>query len=136
MAQSTPARRWVLDPPARLALAAVIVVANLGGAVVVFALAAWVLPEGPLADPTQVRTLNFGAFAAYLLVSVPVGLSWGALLFRLRDPDAENAGERARQTVLHGPMRLITVEATLWIVAVVLFAGLNLRYSPRLALLV
>ena len=93
MAPSTPARRWVLDRPARLALAAVVVVANLGGAVVVFVLAAWVLPEGPLADPARVRMLNFDAFAAYLVVSVPVGLSWGALLFRLRDPDDEGAGE-------------------------------------------
>jgi adenylate cyclase len=98
----------------------------------VFLLAAWVLPEGPLADPQRVLMLNYGTFAAYLLLSVPVALWWGARRFQLRGADPD--GERERHMVLHGPLRVVTVHATLWAVAVALFAGLNLRYSPRLAI--
>jgi adenylate cyclase len=56
MARSRRVRRWVIDWPARIALAVAVVVANVVGAVVVFVLAAWVLPEGPLGDPGLVRT--------------------------------------------------------------------------------
>src|SRR5690606_41815254 len=66
--------RWVIDWPARVALASVVVFANVGGAAVVFVLAAWVLPEGPLPDPTRVRLLNLVAFVAYLLPALPSGL--------------------------------------------------------------
>jgi adenylate cyclase len=132
VASTRRVRRWVIDPPARIALAVVVVFASMSGAVVVFVLAAWVLPEGRLADPAQVRILNVGAFAAYLLLSVLVGLWWGARWFRL--PEDDLGGARERRMVLRGPLRVVTVQATMWVVAVALFAGLNLRYSPRLAL--
>jgi adenylate cyclase len=82
--------RWVIDWPARVALAVAVVFANLVGAVVVFALAAWVLPEGPLTDPGRVRLVNIIAFGGYLLVALPIGLLWGGRRFRLRrgEPDA------------------------------------------------
>ena len=79
--------RSVLDLPTRIALAVVVVVANVAGAAVVLVLAAWVLPEGPLADPATVRMLNLVAFGGYLLLAVPIGLLWGALRFRLRTPE-------------------------------------------------
>jgi len=87
MARSTPQRRtrqWVIGLPTRVALAVVVVVANVAGAGVVLVLAAWVLPEGPLADPARVRVLNLVAFGGYLLVAVLIGLLWGSSRFRLR----------------------------------------------------
>ncbi|GAA0895060.1 adenylate/guanylate cyclase domain-containing protein [Pseudonocardia zijingensis] len=129
----TRRRRWVIDWPVRVALAVVVVLANLGGAVVVFALAAWVLPEGPLVDPGRVRTQNVVAFGVYMVVAVPIGLLWGGRRFRLRpgEPDAER--RRERRMVLYGPLRLVTVQVALWALAAAVFVLLNLQHSLRLA---
>lgn len=125
----------MLDTPARLALVVVVVVANVIGAGVVLVLAAWVVPEGPLADPAGVRLLNIVFFGGYLLVALPAGVMWGGRRFRLRERGDEAAQRlRERRIVLYGPLRLVTVQAVLWVVAAGLFAGLNVRYSPRLAL--
>jgi adenylate cyclase len=133
MARTRRARRWVIDWPARIALAVAVVVANVVGAAVVFALAAWVMPEGPLADPTAVRLINVVAFGAYVLLAVPVGLLWGGRRFRLRRGEADAERRRERRMVLYGPLRIVTVQMVLWAAAVVVFGLLNLRYSARLA---
>lgn len=125
----------MLTLPARLALVAAVVVANVIGAGVVLVLAAWVVPEGPVADPGQVRLLNLATFGGYLLVAVPVGIMWGARRFRMRENgDAATRRLRERRIVLYGPLRLVTVQMVLWVVAVALFVGLNIGYSHRLAL--
>jgi adenylate cyclase len=134
MTRSRRVRRWVIDWPARIALAVAVVVANVVGAVVVFALAAWVLPEGPLTDPGRVRTLNLVAFAVYLLLAVPIGLLWGGRRFRLRKGEADAEQRRERRMVLYGPLRLVTVQTVLWVLAATVFVLLNLPYSVRLAL--
>jgi adenylate cyclase len=121
--------RFVIDRPTWVALAVVVVIANMAGAVVVLVLAAWVLPEGPLADPATVRVLNIVTFCAYLLLALPVGLLWGALRFRIGPGDADVE----QRLVLHGPLRLVTVQAVLWGVAAGLFVALNARWSLRLA---
>jgi len=41
---------------------------------------------------------------------------------------------RERQVMLYGPIRLVTGQATLWSVAAVLFAVVNLQYGPRLGI--
>jgi adenylate cyclase len=130
-------RRWVIDWPARVALAVVVVVANLVGAGVVLLLAAWVLPEGPLPDPTTVRALNLVVFGAYLLVAIPGGLLWGGHRFRLRTGEADAEQRRERRMVLYGPLRLVVVQGVLWAVAVAVFVLLNIRVSTlRLAVTV
>jgi adenylate cyclase len=134
MARARRVRRWVIDWPARIALAVAVVVANVVGAVVVFVLAAWVLPEGPLTDPVRVRTLNLVAFGLYLLLAVPIGLLWGGRRFRLRTGEADAEQRRARRMVLYGPLRLVTVQAVLWVLAATVFVLLNVPYSVRLAL--
>lgn len=134
MARARRVRRWVIDWPARIALAVVVVFANLAGAAVVFALAAWVLPEGPLPDPGRVRVVNIIAFGIYLLVALPVGLLWGGRRFRLRRGEADAEQRRERRMVLYGPLRLVTVQAVLWVVAAAVFVLLNLRWSARLAM--
>jgi len=133
VARTRRGRRWVIGWPARIALAVVVVLANLGGAVVVFVLAAWVLPEGPLIDPGRVRTLNLLAFGAYLMVALPIGLLWGGRRFRLRPGEADAEQRRARRMVLYGPLRLVTVQGVLWALAAIVFVLLNLPYSLRLA---
>ncbi|MFC5949397.1 adenylate/guanylate cyclase domain-containing protein [Pseudonocardia lutea] len=125
---------FVLGLPVRLLLSAAVALANLGGAAVVFVLAAWVVPDGRVADPGQVRLVNIAVFAGYLVVVTPLGLVVGRALFRLRGRGARVDPERrARRLVLHGPLRLVVVLAVLWAGAVVLFALLNLQFSPRLA---
>ncbi|MHA6620615.1 adenylate/guanylate cyclase domain-containing protein [Pseudonocardia sp. DLS-67] len=133
MARSGRGRRWVIDWPARTALAVVVVFANLGGAIVVFALAAWVLPEGPLVDPGRVRTLNVVAFGVYMVLAVPIGLLWGRGRFRLRPGETDAEQRRERRMVLYGPLRLVTVQGVLWALAAAVFLLLNLPYSLRLA---
>jgi adenylate cyclase len=134
MARRRRVRRWVIDWPARIALSVVVVLANVVGAAVVFALAAWVLPEGPLADPGRVRALNLVAFGVYVLVALSVGLVWGARRFRLRPGSADTEQRRERRMVLYGPLRIVTVQAVLWALAVTFFVLLNLRWSARLAM--
>ncbi|OZM82731.1 adenylate/guanylate cyclase domain-containing protein [Pseudonocardia sp. MH-G8] len=134
MARSRRVRRWVIDWPARIALSVVVVLANVVGAAVVFALAAWVLPEGPLVDPGRVRVLNMIAFGCYLVVALPIGLFWGGRRFRLRRGEADAEQRRERRMVLFGPLRLVTVQAVLWALAVAVFVLLNLPYSVRLAI--
>lgn len=115
-------------------LAPAIVVSNVLGAFVVYACAAWLLPETPVDDPAGVDLANLIAVGGYLLVAVPVGVVWGTSRFRLlrwlrigERPDVSQ-----RDTVLRGPLRLMTVHAVLWGLAVVAFGVLNTIYSPAL----
>ena len=128
-------RRWVIDLRVRLALAIVIIGANLLGSAGVFVFATWVIPEGPLEDPALVRGVNMLLFAAYLAVSLPAGTFVGARRFRLWNHGTEEEQRRReRRFVLYGPLRLVIVQIVLWLVGAVLFTAFNLPYSPRLAL--
>jgi adenylate cyclase len=128
-------RQWVISWPVRLALLVAVVVANIIGAGVVLVLSAWVLPNGPLADPDGVRLVNLITFGCYLLVAVLVGAVWGAGRFRMRvHGDVEVQRRREHRRVLYGPLRLTTVQAVLWLLAALLFGGINAQWSWRLAL--
>jgi len=125
----------VLGLPLRSVLAAAVVLANLGGAAIVFALSAWVVPQGDPADPDSVRLLNSAVAAGYLLVVTPLGILLGRRLFRLRGRAARQDPERrAQQLVLFGPLRIVVLLAVLWSGAVLLFGLVNLQFSGRLAL--
>lgn len=120
--------------PVRLALLVVVVAENVVGAGVVLVLATFVLPGGTLQDPDTVRIVNLAAFGGYLLCAVIVGAVWGTLLFRMRPSDDPAVHERrVHRRVLYGPLRLTTVQAVLWLIAALLFPGLNAQYSWRLA---
>ncbi|SDF86528.1 adenylate/guanylate cyclase domain-containing protein [Pseudonocardia oroxyli] len=126
---------YVLGLSVRLLLAVSVVVANFGGAAIVFALSAWVVPQGQVADVTAVRLLNTALVIGYLLLATPVGILLGRRIFRLRGRAARrDPGRRARRIVLYGPLRLVVMLAVLWGGAVVLFGLVNLRFSWRLAL--
>ncbi|WP_232661534.1 adenylate/guanylate cyclase domain-containing protein [Pseudonocardia sp. TRM90224] len=127
------ARRWVIDVRVRIALGIVVIMGNVGGSAVVFALASWVLPEGPLADPAGVRLLNMALFAGYLALAVPIGVFWGGRRFRLwNGSDEEAQRRRERRLVLYGPLRLVTVQGVLWTGAAALFGVVNGYFNLRL----
>ncbi|MGQ0572754.1 MAG: HAMP domain-containing protein, partial [Pseudonocardia sp.] len=127
-------RRSIVDWPVRLTLVSVIVLVNVVSAVVVLVLAVWVVPTGPLERPGRTLVVNLVAFGAYTLLAVPLGVLWGNRKFRLRR-DQTGAATR-RRVVLFGPLRLMVVQGVLWLVAALLFAGINAAYSVRLALAV
>lgn len=124
--------RSVLGMRTGIAVAVAVSVADVVGAAVVLVLSAWVLPTGPVADPVGARTANVALVLTYLAFAVPIGVAWGRRRFRWEpgDPAAQVAHER--HVVLHGPMRLVTVQAVLWAVAAVLFGLDNLRFGFRL----
>jgi adenylate cyclase len=97
-------------------------VANVLGAVGVVALVALLTPrEGP----TRVGTLVVGA--AYLVLAVVVGLVWGTRtglgslrwIFEDREPDPAE-----QRRTLRVPLRLVRVQAVLWVAAAGFFAVL------------
>ncbi|HEU4657980.1 MAG TPA: adenylate/guanylate cyclase domain-containing protein [Capillimicrobium sp.] len=122
---------------ARFALG--MVVANVGGAVFVLVLLLFVLPLPPVDDDHATRVTNVIAYVAYLAVAVPAGALWGIRLARPisgwlldgRDPDP-----REQRITLLAPLRQMGVHAALWLGGLLLFVGINLTYSHRLALLV
>ena len=122
----------VLGTRVGLELTVVIVIANVVGAVVVLVLAAWVLPTGPTADPAGAQAANTALAVGYIAVAVPIGVLWGSRRFRRKPGDDAAQVRREREVVLYGPIRVVTAQATLWAVAAVLFAALNLQYGPRL----
>jgi adenylate cyclase len=120
----------LIDWPVGLVLTVVVAVANLCGAVVVFVLSVWVIPTGSIAEPGRVLVVNLAVLGGYLLLAAPLGVAWGSMWFRT----GRGGATAARQIVLHGPLRLVTVQAVLWLGAVGLFGAVNATFSPRLAL--
>ncbi|HTK67115.1 MAG TPA: adenylate/guanylate cyclase domain-containing protein [Pseudonocardia sp.] len=125
----------------KLALLVALVLTNINGAALVLILAAWVLPSDALvADQHITLGRNLGVFSGYLVGAVALGVMWGFRRMRIPAPPstADPAAlarhrRRVRRVILSGPMRLTVVQSVPWAVAVVVFAGLNLQYSARLA---
>ena len=115
-----------------LTLSVSLVVANMIGAVIVFAIATLVLPLPGIEDDADGRLANAIAAGAYLLVFVPIGTWWGVR--RLREArmwlkeDREPTPEE-RKIVLRAPRRLVTIHFFIWSLAAVLFGCLNLFFS-------
>lgn len=120
------ARRSVVDWPARLLLAAVQLVSNFAGGVVVITLTLTVLPAGAqlLADG-RARTINLMVVPAYLLVVIPAGILWVTLGFRARPEDTR----RERRLVLYGPLRMSVAQGVGWQLAAVVFGVVNARFG-------
>lgn len=124
-------RRSVVNWPARLLLAGVILASNLAGAVVVISIAAWVLlPSRLLIEDVQIRMTNLVMVPAYLLVAIPLGILWVTLGFRAHPRDSR----RERFLVLYGPLRLSAAQSVAWSGAAILFGVVNGRFSLHLGL--
>jgi adenylate cyclase len=119
-------RRSVVDWPARLLLAAIMLVSNGVGGVVVILMALFVLPAGPaLLDPTHARTVNLIMVPSYLVLAIPAGILWITFGFRAHPEDTR----RERMLVLFGPLRLSVGQGVAWMLAAVLFGVVNARTS-------
>jgi adenylate cyclase len=144
--QRVDARGWLLgrpdDPPRKIArrmallLIPTIIVANIGGAVVVFVLATWVIPSPHVDHPTTVLIVNLATAVGWLLLALAIGLVWGIRRYRasLRWLYEERPprGKEQRQA-LRAPFGILRVHAALWGGAVIAFAALNLGWSLLLA---
>ncbi|MGH2953986.1 MAG: adenylate/guanylate cyclase domain-containing protein [Solirubrobacterales bacterium] len=120
----------------RLLLTISLGVANLIGAAIVFALAAWVLPPTDVEEGGSSRTVNLIAAGAYMLVVVPIGTIWGTrrLSWAREWLEADRTPTpKERRVVLRAPRRIVFVHAVLWSLAAVVFGVLNATYSFELA---
>ncbi|GAB2826309.1 adenylate/guanylate cyclase domain-containing protein [Actinocorallia aurea] len=121
----------------RLVLPSVLV-ANIGGALVVLALAIVVLPDpDDLADPAMLRRFNTALLLAYLTVAIVVGAVWGLRLFRpVRRLflTGRRLEDDERRLMLRAPLRMMRVHVALWGLASVGWALIDLWFSPLMAL--
>jgi adenylate cyclase len=129
-----PSLWWV-----RVLLAVLLVVVNLAGAVIVFCLAALVVPMPDVLDDTRLRIENLVLAAAYVVVAVVVGVLRGVAIVRGtttwlredRDPD-----DAERLAVLRAPGRLSLMQAALWLGGAAFFGVYDARESWRLGAIV
>ncbi|MDN3357979.1 adenylate/guanylate cyclase domain-containing protein [Actinomadura sp. DC4] len=132
------ASRAVLERRTRWLLIFAVGGANLSGALFVMLFSTFVMPDPPgLGDPERIRLINLVVFSSYVVFGAPFGVVWGMRLFR---PLRRFAGhqrepsEAERRAVLRGPLRLMTMQATLWGFGAVGWAAIDLAFSPLLAL--
>ena len=124
---------------ATLLMVPAIVGANLTGAIVVFALLAFVLPLPEVEDQDALVLVNLAAAGAYVLVACAIGTLWGLRRFREtrrwlvedREPDPAE-----RRIALRIPLRQLHVSLTLWLIAAVGVFCLNVAFSFLLAVIV
>ncbi len=107
-------------------LTAVTVIANLVGAIVVFALLLWVVPTPGVTG--DVGLANLIGVPAYIAMALVVGAVLGTrrLLPRMRwvqEGRAPSAGEQ--RTALRAPLQLLAVEGALWAGGAALFTLVN-----------
>src|SRR4051794_4720217 len=110
------------------------IASNVVGAALVFVLLAWVLPVPNLGN--HVLRANVIAFVVFVAITLPVGTLWSLHRFAPvsrwleegRDPTPDE-----QRIALRAPLSQVTVHATLWAAAGVLFTALNARYSDKLA---
>ncbi len=113
--------------------------ANVIGALIVYAIVAWLVPTPPLTDTNAIERANFYLLVGYLVVAVPIGLLWGLAI--LQPPRRWLLAERTptaqeQRVTLTAPARLLVVEVTLWLIGGLVFVLFNLQYSARLSMVI
>jgi adenylate cyclase len=112
--------------------------ANLSGALFVLLFATFVMPDPPgLADPGRIRLINLAVFSTYVVFGAPIGVAWGMRLFRplrILAAHEHDPSEEERRAVLRGPLRLMTMQGTLWGLGAIGWAAIDLGFSALLAL--
>ncbi|HEX8646993.1 MAG TPA: adenylate/guanylate cyclase domain-containing protein [Thermoleophilaceae bacterium] len=121
---------------AALLMVPAIVGANVVGALVVYVLAGFVVPNPALDNSDDILIRNLVAAGIYVGFATFVGTLWGLRTLRpVRDwLRAERApSERERRMILRSPLRILLVSGALWSLAAVAFGALNLTWSGALA---
>ena len=121
---------------AALLMVPAIVGANVIGALVVYLLAGFVVPNPELDDSDDILIWNLIAAAVYVGFATVVGTLWGVRALRpirvwLREERAPS--DRERRIILRSPLRILLVSGALWSLAAVVFGALNLTWSSALA---
>jgi adenylate cyclase len=109
-----------------------IVLANVGGALVVFVFLLYLLPLPSRVDLERQRWVNTVVFAGYTVGSIVLGRWWGAVTARpvLRWLESERPPtDDERRAVLRQPLAQMRINATIWFGAVLLFGLLNAPYD-------
>ncbi|WP_326954175.1 adenylate/guanylate cyclase domain-containing protein [Amycolatopsis sp. NBC_01286] len=121
----------------QLLLTGTLIATNVIGALVVVGLAALLMPAPGLSgDLVRVTAV---AVPAYVVSAVVVGALWGTrgALRTLRwAADGRRPTDAERAASLRVPLRLTMMQAVLWGVATVVFAGLAALFQPHVALTV
>jgi adenylate cyclase len=126
--------RWT-----RWSLVVGMVAANVIGALVVFVLAAFIVPQPPLRDGSGAVLENLVITAGYVTVAVAAGIAFGLRRFAsLTDwlPSGADPTPAQQLTVLRGPRRLAGAMVGLWGCAVVLFGIVDAARSAELGVVV
>jgi adenylate cyclase len=116
-------------------LTLVIVFANLVGVVAVLAIALFVLPRPPLADPSRVELVDVALAIAYAALAIATGVAVGRRRAqRVGRWLLEERPATLTETlaVLRGPMWSFALQTALWLGAAGLFGGLDATYSAAL----
>jgi adenylate cyclase len=120
----------------RLRYGLTIVAANFLGGLVVFLLLTFVLPGPQIRHPGTAKWLSAATFVAGSLVAFPTAWVWSARKWRAAmswvEEEREPA-ERERDLTLRFALDNQRIVAAIWIVAAILFGGLNVAFSLELA---
>jgi len=117
----------------QLRISFALVIANVLGAAIVFAIGVWVLPNTTAPeDETEIRIVNLVALAIFFAAVTPIAITLGRRRLRRvidwliedRDPTPEE-----RRDALRAPRRIIRMHITIWLLAMVVFGVLNATYS-------
>ena len=109
-----------------------LVLANVLGAAIVFAIGVWVLPPADTADETEQRIVNLIALGIFFLIVTPIAIAVGRQRLRAtnrwllddREPTADE-----RRDALRMPRRIVALHAVIWLLATIVFGVLNATYS-------
>ncbi len=119
----------------RTILGFALAMSNVGGAVIVFAFSAWLLPAAPATDTDSLIRWNAIGAIAYALVATPIGAIWGRIWMRAYEQwlilDRPPTEVELRRT-LAAPRRLVTIQGSLWAAAAVGFTVVNGIVEPTL----
>jgi adenylate cyclase len=111
--------------------------ANATGAMVVFVLAAFVMPSPDVADQDRVLVVNLVAVSIYLPIALLIGGIWGNRRTKgTQDWLCEERlpTEREQRRALREPLRVLLVQAVMWLAAAFGFGALNAAFDPLLGL--
>lgn len=119
----------------RTILAVALAVSNLGGAIIVFGFAVWLLPATTTIDGATLVKWNAVAAVSYTLVATVVGGIWGRVGIRSHEQwlieDRPPTPTEIDRT-LTAPRRLMFTQGILWAIAAVGFTVVNGIIEPSL----